>query len=315
MQNDFKLPGFAHNQCCFSCQANKSTIPHNDYRPTAKWRGTLAKPGTPLPSPHPIGHIPGLAVFSLQYDTLHQLEGGVAAHAIANSFFDLVLRAGGLEAGTQEQNLQALYKLLKRQYLEQGIDSSNHIKKLSLTNFTSSKQKYEVFPDLTGYKAKQVRYLVPCLVEILKEFKADAYSTHRFLCMENLCKMYECMDSFGLHMAKAGIKKFQKACDLCLVHYAKCSKISIERGWVAWNTVHKHHLVAHMPSQAAFLNPKFVSTYSGETMVGHMASLAHACCNGTPPHLAPEKVLWRFRLGFHLKHVHGSELAVSSDED
>ena len=73
---------------------------------------------------------------------------------------------------------------------------------------------------------------------------------------------------------------------------------------------HKFHWVAHMVEQAAFLNPKYVSTYSGETMVRHQASLAHARLNGTAPHKVPEKVLWRFRLGFHLKHVHGGQEPV-----
>ena len=48
--------------------------------------------------------------------------------------------------------------------------------------------------------------------------------------------------------------------------------------------------------QAQFLNPKYVSIYGGETMVGHMASLAHAVLNGTPAHPVSEK-----------KFLHGSE--------
>ena len=64
----------------------------------------------------------------------------------------------------------------------------------------------------------------------------------------------------------------------------------MEAGLLQWNLIHKHHLVAHMPAQAAYLNPKLVSTYSGETMVGFMASLAHACLNGSPPHLVPVEV-------------------------
>ena len=115
LQNDIRLPGHSHNSCCFSCQANKSDIPHNDFRATAKWRSTLTKPGTPLPGGHPLGAVPGLNTFSVHYDTLHCLEEGVAAHALANIFFDLVVR-GHAGAGTQDQNLQAVYRHIRQQY-------------------------------------------------------------------------------------------------------------------------------------------------------------------------------------------------------
>ena len=311
LQNELKLPGHSHNSCCFSCQANKSDIPHNDFRATAKWRSTLTKPGTPLPGGHPLGAVPGLNTFSVHYDTLHCLEEGVAAHALANTFFDLVVR-GHAGAGTQDQNLQAVYRQIRQQYLEQGIDASHRIKKLSLTNFSAREKKYEKFPDLTGFKAKQIRYLVPVMAEILQFYtdEDDAYSLHRLQCLQNLNSMYELMDC-GLHMGKESILQFKKVTDLCLLHFARCAKLAMEAGLLQWNLIHKHHLVAHMPAQAAYLNPKLVSTYSGETMVGFMASLAHACLNGSPPHLVPEKVLWRFRLGMWLKYIHGSETLES----
>ena len=69
-----------------------------------------------------------------------------------------------------------------------------------------------------------------------------------------------------------------------------------------------------MPDQFRYLNCRFVSTYSGETMVGFMASLGHSCLNGTPPHLVPTKVAWRFRLGMHLRLSHNCELMDSEEE-
>ena len=237
----------------------------------------------------------------------------MAAHALANTFFDLVVR-GHAGAGTQDQNLQAVYRQIRQQYLEQGIDASHRIKKLSLTNFSAREKKYEKFPDLTGFKAKQIRYLAPVMAEILQFYtdEDDAYSLHRLQCLQNLNSMYELMDC-GLHMGKESILQFKKVTDLCLLHFARCAKLAMamEAGLLQWNLIHKHHLVAHMPAQAAYLNPKLVSTYSGETMVGFMASLAHACLNGSPPHLVPEKVLWRFRLGMWLKYIHGSETLES----
>ena len=166
-----------------------------------------------------------------------------------------------------------------------------------------SQKKYDCFPDLSGFKARQVRYLVPCFLEICKDqlVKGDDYTQHRMRRLQNLEGMYSCMEAHHLHMPKHAFQAFKKHTDLCLQHYSRCSTISIEKGFLQWNTIHKHHLTAHLPAQAEFINPRFVTTYSGETMVGLMASLAHTCLNGTVAFLVPKKVCWRFRLGMWLR--------------
>lgn len=79
--------------------------------------------------------------------------------------------------------------------------------------------------------------------------------------------------------------------------------------------MHKHHLSCHMVEQFRYLNCKYVATYTGETMVGLMSSLGHACLNGTKPHLVPAKVAWRYRLGMHLRCTHGDFDVGGPDEE
>ena len=66
--------------------------------------------------------VPGLNIFTVAYDTLHCLEEGVSARTLANCLFDLIIKPGGLGAGSQDQNLQRMYKLIRQQYL--GLESS-----------------------------------------------------------------------------------------------------------------------------------------------------------------------------------------------
>ena len=300
-QNEFKLKGASHNDCCFNCSANKSTIPHNDFRATAKWRGTVVRHAGTCPTDHLVSQVPGVVGECFAYDCLHVLEEGVAAHTIANCCFDFVIRPGW--PGTQEDKCKALFHKVLEQYQELGIDSSNRIGMLKASNFCNPKKKYDCFPDLSGFKARQIRYLVPCFLEICKDqvVKGDDYTQHRMKCLENLEGMYSCMEAHHLHMPEHAFQAFKKYTDLCLQHYSRCSKISIKKSLLQWNTIHKHHLSAHLPAQAEFINPRFVTTYSGETMVGLMASLAHSCLNGTAAFLVPEKVCWRFRLGMWLR--------------
>ena len=317
LQNEFRLAGASRNKMCFNCDADKDSLPYNDFRVSAGWKKTIKKHEGATPTTHLIKKIPGFNGHSFHYDTLHNLEEGVASHALANTMFDLCLKSEGL-GGTQDQNVVSLYKKVLQQYHEQGIIASDRIRRLGMSNFCQPKSKYDHFPELTGYKARHIRYLVPVIMEIAKEFKKDddEYSQHRFQCLFHLNGMYQCIDSSGMHMDANTWKLFKHHTDRTLLHYSRLSKITMQDGWLQWSTVPKFHLVAHMPDQAKYLNPRFVSTYAGETMIGHMSRCAHSCLNGTPAHLVPEKVLWRFRLGFHLKFLHGSgEVPTSSDEE
>ena len=49
-------------------------------------------------------------------------------------------------------------------------------------------------------------------------------------------------------------------------------------------------------------------------MVGFIASLAHHMLNGTPGHLVPEKVCWRYRLAMWLR-LGGSDFEAAETED
>ena len=50
-------------------------------------------------------------------------------------------------------------------------------------------------------------------------------------------------------------------------------------------------------------------------MVGFISALAHSTLNGTPAWQVPLKVVWTFRLGFHLRN-HGAEFNfLASDSE
>ena len=66
-------------------------------------------------------------------------------------------------------------------------------------------------------------------------------------------------------------------------------------------------------AQAKYLNPKYLSTYGGETMVGFFASLGHHMLNGTPGHLVPEKVCSTYRLAMWLR-LSGSDFEEHAED-
>lgn len=309
-QNELKLPGHSSNQCCKDCGANKSNVPHNDYRPTAKWRTTLK---TPLqndnfpPSDHPLFKIDGVVPEMIQYDTLHVIEEGTSSHAVANCLFDFVVMPGKSTyfIGTQEQRLSKLNEKIMQLQVELDLSADRRSRPLSMSSFCTPNGKHTHFPDLSGLKARHIRYLVPVVAAICKQecHDGDHYSCHRLQMMESLSALCDVIDSADVHhFNSAEIAMFNKHVQLFLAHYTKCCRHLFDSGHkYRYNTVHKFHCLAHMPDKARFLNPKCCSTYSGETMVGFIATLGHACLNGTPAHLISYKLCWRWRLAFDLR--------------
>ena len=314
-QNEYKLPGSSHAECCWSCGANRSSHPHNDYRAGAKWRETIKNHKDSNPTDHLIMTVPGINGYTLAYDSLHILELGVSAHIVANFMFDMVVKAE-LPGSSFEARLKELFRKLSGLYTELATDSSNQVRRLHLSTFCQPNKKWDSFPELSGVKAKQVRHLIPPLLELSQDLVDESsYKKHRLECIKNLNQMYEAMECQGLHPDESAYEQYKRSTEKCLLHYSKLAKIAISQNILQWNTVHKHHLACHMPEQFRHLNCRFVSTYSGETMVGFMASLGHACLNGTPPHLVPAKVAWRYRLGLHLRVTHGDFDLVDSEEE
>ena len=314
LQNEYGLTLASHESMCFHCGANRSDCPFNDFRPGALWRATMVSHAGTCPTEHMVSGISGVTGDTFKFDILHTLEEGLTAHCLANCAFDWVLRSAW--PGTQDVRLRDLFGKISKHYNELGIDSENRIRRFPMSAFCNVKAKWDNFPSLSGIKAKQCRWLVPVFLEICEEFKdADSYSQHKYQCLKHLNMVYDIMDRAGLHPSTTDAKAFRKSLDSCLLHYSRLSVISMESGVLMWNTIPKMHWAQHLGLLFRWLNPKFYSCYQGETMVGHMSALGHACLNGIAAHQVPLKVCWRFRLAFHLRNQGADFAFAASDSD
>lgn len=314
MANEFHLNGASMEQMCWNCDANKSSHPYNDFRPTASWRETVVDHKGTSPTEHLVSQVPAVSGLTFKYDILHVLEEGLAAHCIANAAFDMVMRSH--DHGTQEERLRNLQNKIAQFYEELGIESEHQVKRFPMSAFCSPKSKWDTFPSLSGIKAKQCRWLVPVFLQICEaNLATDEYSQHKYKCFKHLNIVYEVMDSAGMHPSQTDARTFSKAMNSCLLHYSRLSVLCLQQGVLMWNTIPKMHLCQHMELQFRWFNPKFYSCYSGETMVGHMSALGHACLNGTTAHLVPLKIAWRFRLAFHLRSQGAEFNFASSDSE
>ena len=314
LQNEFGLTLASHENICFHCGANRSSCPYNDFRPGAAWRETMVSHAGASPTDHLVSEITGVTGDTFKFDILHTLEEGLTAHCLANCAFDWVCRSDW--PGNQDARLRALFGKISTLYTELGIDSENRIRRFPMSAFCSVKAKWDSFPCLSGIKAKQCRWLVPVFLQICEEFKdADSYSQHKYQCLKHLNDVYDIMDRASLHPGTNDARAFRKSIDNCLLHYSRLSVISMNSGVLMWNTIPKMHWAQHLGLLFRWLHPKLYSCYQGETMVGYMSALGHACLNGTPAYQVALKVCWRFRLAFHLRSQGAEFACAASDSD
>ncbi len=125
--------------------------------------------------------------------------------------FDLVVKEE-LPGSTQEARLKELFKRVTNLYEELGIDSSNQLKRINFSTFCQPNKKYDSFPELTGVKAKQVRYLIPVMLELCQTLVDDSlYEKHRLQCITHLENMYQAMESQGLHPTEAAYNQYKQS--------------------------------------------------------------------------------------------------------
>ena len=65
-------------------------------------------------------------------------------------------------------------------------------------------------------------------------------------------------------------------------------------GRVQYNVAYKHHSFGHLASQCEVLNPRFVSTYTEESMMATGTRLYKALCNGPYEHVVQRQVLSKY---------------------
>ena len=273
-QNEYRLPGSSHAECCWCCGANRPSHPHNDYRPGAKWRETIKNHKDSNPTDHLIMTVPGINGYI-----------GISWSWVLQP----TLWPTSCLTWWWKQNCHAaLLKPGWRNFLENCLAYTMSWAQIPATRWEDFMCPLSASPTRSG--------AILLSSQVWEQNRWDASSLHSWNsariwlmraltkstglleCIRNLNRMYEAMKCQGLHPDESAYEQHKRSTEKCLLNYSKPAKIATSQNILQWNIAHKHHLACHMPEQFRHLNCRFVSTYSGETMVGFMvASLGHAC--------------------------------------
>lgn len=301
LSHEYGLPSHSSTELCMCCPGNDSDIPWRDFSANAVWKSAIFGPQQLLERPmcrHWMLQISGFSAHCFVYDPMHCIEIGPGGIAVANIMYDLLYK---IYTGFKGERLQRLFKDIQDSYDALGI-TDNKISKLEYSYFSTPAAPHQNYPDImhSAIKARQCRYLIPVMAKLCNDYlqPEDKYSCHRLECLQGLANALDIVDAGGLFLGTE-LKAYETAMNSFLVHFAALRVLSGDRQ--QWNMTPKLHYMVHIMMEAKWLSPKAVWCYSGEHMVGNVAALAQSCLSGTPPHMVPETLCFKYRVGKHMQ--------------
>ncbi len=163
-------------------------------------------------------------------DTLHVLDLGVSLHCAANLFVDIVHEL----PGSRQSNLVTLRQDVMSLYGKFRTPVDCRGPTLELKHFLPNATSY---PELHGWKAREVRYLVPVCKALAEKYNEETniYSQHRLRLFNHLNAICDAIDEHRWCLPEREQRAFKEDVDACLSHYSWLAKHAAENGWLQWS--------------------------------------------------------------------------------
>ena len=130
---------------------------------------------------------------------------------------------------------------------------------------------------------------------------SDDEGKHVVLAMSNLSVFYDALSSAPMTPDESHRKKLNDSMTKFLLHYSYLGKLAFDQRRQMYSFVPKIHYMAHLAQQAMFLNPKYVTCYSGEDYVGKISQLGHTCLYGTVGWKLSVPLFGKYRIAMYLR--------------
>jgi len=243
--------------------------------------------------------IPGVVAETFALDWMHILCLGICHHVVANVCFELVYFE---LPGTLDVKMETLFAEILEQYELLQIPHDRRLNIFKLENFCEPKSPHQSYPTLKQVKAAETRALVPVMHKLCQKHQTDSnHSKHRTACLNNLNKMYETILRAGTFLNQDEKASLRNSTFAFLAHYMWLAHDVAQLGRLLWSTVPKFHYCCHLPDQADFINPRLTWSYGGESMVGLIVKLGHACLRSTPAHMVFVSLCSKYRSAMHVQ--------------
>ena len=275
--NQYGLHHFNSGHPCFWCRADTEGVPWTDLSPEAAWRDTLEAPSihSAPPSDHDLWLLPGLSVWSVAWDILHGCDQGPCLHVLGNILEDFM--ALPELGGTLEQRLTRVWETSQELYNQ--AEERNRLPYLALSSFRHPGD----FPRLRA-KANEARHYLPIVLQMLQLFDParTSYQRTRLRMVRALVDFYNIVSVPKVLLNMEEATQGRNAIMQFLREYSWLAHRALQNGEVRWQLTIKFHYLCHAADLLQYYNPKFASTYPGESFVGKISRIAQSSMMGKP---------------------------------
>ena len=214
--------------------------------------------------------VPGWHLDCSKLDSMHVCSLGICQQVNGNVLWEAIL-SGYCGEGSTQSCLQRCYQ----DYMEfcSRHQISNRQDVFSVKTF--NKKTRQNYP-LMLHKAKEgeetlkYTYHIACKIN-----DGSLHANLRQSCVWGLLRYYDVIRVSGRTFTAAQLSELRFAGETMLVSYAALAIESVEHEINAWRIVPKFHLFQHLVETADVNgNPRFVSCYSDEDLVGKLAVFA-----------------------------------------
>ena len=126
-------------------------------------------------------------------------------------------------------------------------------------------------------------------------------SRHRCIVAESCVAWYKLIYAAGLVLTESEYEAQLKLVIRCLRSYSWLAWEAQSRGLLLWKLVPKVHYWMELAYQANSINPRFVQTYSGESLVGRVSQMYKGSFFGPFARVIQDKVLRKYLVGLEIQ--------------
>ena len=150
-------------------------------------------------------------------------------------------------------------------------------------------------------KAANTRAVVPYCVELQRRsvaIDATKLEKHMFKVIESIDALYKIVYSASNWLTDAELDAFSKHCRRIGHNWqmlAMLNKAALVRSWPCRPKL--HYSIAHLPRQAALINPRSVQAYGSESMVGRVTKIYERSMDGPGKRIIQLKFMKKYLTG------------------
>ena len=282
----FEVDNYGRNEMCHLCGASK-TDPGRYFTqtgPTAGWQATRTNNQewqalmyqSPRPQPE-LTKIPGLHLLRLMLCGLHTVDGGVMGHWVGNFIWE---STSGDRFGPGPREARAL-KITRAQKAYLDDCKANRVVARSGGDWTVqkfNKKKATNYPFFKGKAAETKHVALWCAGKSLEWNDGTEHASLVAAIGWAVMEYYDVIDNGPRYLPPDLLERLQRSVAIFLQCYLALACEATTARIPAWHWVPKHHMFEHMADTIApQINPKYVTTYGGEDLVGKIGKLASKC--------------------------------------